>query len=436
MQSPIVIHLTRSHCLPDNIPLRSSNASASATPEQRFLSFVRTGDQGTIQALIQEYAARSYNQARRIIGRDDGAEDAVQEAYVLLVTTAKRYDGSVPFVAWLARLVNSAAIGYRRRLPRHKNFSGISDQGAAAMNDHAEKTGTTDWPDFEALRSALDSLPERYRNPLNMHYFGGLDLDETAAALGIPARTIETQLGRGLDRLRDKLLRAGFAVTSAGVISLFTSAPSFAASPAFLSSLTAVDRMIAVGRELNHGMFSAKNISLITGAKPFFAAIIGVIVLAAAATAVTISQAKIAPPLEHLGPLLFASLEAENMPMKPDMGGAVPGGWELWANGSRLAQTVEFGAAGSYRFEITAKGTIVDDVWPIMDLSIDQDAVGTFTVESLGWKTFICTVNVAAGEHQVAVEFMNDFVNQGLPGFEHRDLVVDKIVIYKMDDHR
>jgi RNA polymerase sigma-70 factor (ECF subfamily) len=146
-----------------------------ASPEERFLEYVRFGNKRIVQSLIQEFADRSYNQARRLIGREEGAEDAVQEAYLLLVSTANRYDGSVPFAAWLGRLVTSTAIDYRRRLRGHKNFSEMSDQGVAAMNDNANKPENVDETQIAMLRTAIDSLPERYRTPLNLHYLAGLD---------------------------------------------------------------------------------------------------------------------------------------------------------------------------------------------------------------------------------------------------------------------
>jgi RNA polymerase sigma factor (sigma-70 family) len=238
---------------------------ASVSPEQRFLNFAHLGDKGIIQSLVREYADRSYNLARRIIGRDEGAEDAVQDAYVLLVRTAKRYDGSVPFAAWLGRLVISSAANYRRRMHRHKNLTDLSDQGVAAMNDHAASAaGEAIQPEVEALRTALDSLPDHYRTPLTLHYFGGLNREETAQALGTPVATIAKQLARGLERLRDKLGRAGFAVTSAGVLTIFSSIPTYAAPPTLMASLTSVasERLLSMGGHISGHFLSAKTLTL------------------------------------------------------------------------------------------------------------------------------------------------------------------------------
>lgn len=218
-----------------------------ASPEQRFFQYARSGDKAIIQSLIKEFADRSYTQARRIIGRSDGAEDAVQDAYLRLVSTAHRYDGSVPFGAWLGRLVSAAAINYRqRRIGRHKNLGAMDARVASlnASNNDSQSTENLDPPEYDTLRAALDSLPERYRMPLTLHYFGGLDRNETAQALGISTVTVAKQLERGIEQLRAKLGRSGFAVTSAGLIALFLATPTYAAPPEFTAALSVTRRLL------------------------------------------------------------------------------------------------------------------------------------------------------------------------------------------------
>jgi RNA polymerase sigma-70 factor (ECF subfamily) len=271
----------RSPCMPD-VP---SHSNHPASPEERFLQFARTGDKKVIQELIGDFADRAYNQARRIIGRDDGAEDAVQDAYVRLVGTAKRYDGSVPFAAWWGRLVHTAAIDYRRQTQRQRRFSGSIEQGVSAMNpDHSATSESADPPELESLRAALESLPDRYRDPLTMHYLGGLSRIETAQALGIAEETIKTQLARGLEFLRAKLGRAGMAATSAGLVSVFASIPTYAAPATLKAGLAAAasERLIAAAQQVSQRIFSAKKVSsMAMGTGLFKAAVVGVIAVTA-----------------------------------------------------------------------------------------------------------------------------------------------------------
>lgn len=235
--------------------------------DRRFLEYAQTGDTAIIQSLVLEFADRSYCQARRIIGRDDGVDDALQDAYLLLVSTSKRYDGSVPFAAWLGRLVTSAAINYRQQLKRRFRWNEAIEHAVAAIDDPG-KQKSAEPPELDVLRAAIDSLPERYRMPLTLYYFGGLNQIETAQALGASSGTIASQLARGLDQLRRKLARAGFVATNAGVLAALASLPSYAASAelkaSLLATVTSSDHVLMAANQVS-SMVRAKRAELVKG---------------------------------------------------------------------------------------------------------------------------------------------------------------------------
>jgi hypothetical protein len=116
------------------------------------------------------------------------------------------------------------------------------------MNNQTTDSGPVEGPEIEALRQAFDTLPEHYRKPMTLYYFGGLNQGETAEALGAPLGTVAKQLARGLEHLRARLTRAGFAVTSAGLLALLTTIPTYAASPEFKASLIASRRLEIASR--------------------------------------------------------------------------------------------------------------------------------------------------------------------------------------------
>nr|MBA2481177.1 sigma-70 family RNA polymerase sigma factor [Planctomycetota bacterium] len=237
-----------------------------ASPEDRFLRYARERDAAELDALLQEYVGRCYAQARRITGRDHLAEEAVQEACLKLIATAGRYDGSVPFAAWLGKLVANAAIdqlrGTRRRA-RHER--------ASAREPVAAEPTASDDERFDHLRTALDELPERYRRALIIHYIAGLDHRQTAKALGVPTGTFAARISRGKDRLRARMARIG---STTGAVTLIDLAASpVAAAPQSLgpsvSAMTAqaVPTTIGVGAVVAaHPLVAAALAILIAGA--------------------------------------------------------------------------------------------------------------------------------------------------------------------------
>lgn len=280
----------------DNV---SQDGSRQDSANARFLQYARTGDKTILQSLIREFADRAYNQARRITGRADGAEDAVQEAYLRLVITAQRYDGSVPFAAWLGRLVSSAALNHRAQQNRRAQLSDQVKTGISAMQNHGIPSEPPERPEVEALRTALDALPDRYRTPLTLYYFDGLNQNETAQALGLSARTIATQLARGLEHLRKKLGRAGFAMTSAGLLALFASIPTYAAPPSLKNSLlsAASERFASLARKSSERMAAVKSASGLALKTGFLKiAPVAALATAAAVAYLSLSRAPLADP--------------------------------------------------------------------------------------------------------------------------------------------
>src|SRR4051794_4892755 len=96
----------------------------SDPPEHRFLAYARTGDPAILETLLRQHADQAFTQARRMLGRSDRAEDAVQDACVRLIASASRYRGTVPFAAWFGRLVHFAALEQRRLRGRHRRGLG------------------------------------------------------------------------------------------------------------------------------------------------------------------------------------------------------------------------------------------------------------------------------------------------------------------------
>jgi RNA polymerase sigma-70 factor (ECF subfamily) len=54
----------------------------------------------------------------------------------------------------------------------------------------------------EALRTAVSTLPEPYRETVTLRFFGELTLEEIARQTERPLPTVKTHLRRGLQRLR------------------------------------------------------------------------------------------------------------------------------------------------------------------------------------------------------------------------------------------
>lgn len=117
----------------------------------------------------------------------------VNEAYVKLVDQrAARWEDRAHFFAVAAQAMRRILVDHARTRGRVKRGSG---QKKVSLDSHAELAPEPQ-ADLVALDDALNRLaavsPDSIR-VVEMRYFGGMTIDETAAALGVSASSVERE---------------------------------------------------------------------------------------------------------------------------------------------------------------------------------------------------------------------------------------------------
>jgi RNA polymerase sigma-70 factor, ECF subfamily len=148
-----------------------------------------------IEALYRARLAAFRRVARGILGDDEAARDAVQEAFASAVRNRETFRGEGALEGWVWRMVVNAALMPRRAAAARPSISPAGDERAA--NGHAQ-------PDPQ-LRAAVAGLPERQRLALFLRYFADLDYATIAEALQIRPGTVAATLNAARRSLRTVL---------------------------------------------------------------------------------------------------------------------------------------------------------------------------------------------------------------------------------------
>ncbi len=159
------------------------------------------------EVLYERHGAAAFGLARRMLGSQGLAEDAVQEGYISLWRGAARYDparGSVR--AWLLGMVRNRSIDMLRRLGvderRRIAMAGFEDRIAAG--EEAE-TDLIRREEATRVRSALTTLSPDQRRVLELAYYGGWTQTEIAEHFNMPLGTVKGRARLGLAKLRSAL---------------------------------------------------------------------------------------------------------------------------------------------------------------------------------------------------------------------------------------
>jgi RNA polymerase sigma factor (sigma-70 family) len=128
------------------------------------------------------------------------AEDAVQEALLIVCRYLPSLRSALAFDGWLAKIVRRECLRLARRF-------GKPDETANIVEELPEPLSVR--PDHELrfdITRAIQSLPSIYRDVILLRDFEELTIREIAARLGIPVDTAKTRLYRGRVLIREHLL--------------------------------------------------------------------------------------------------------------------------------------------------------------------------------------------------------------------------------------
>jgi RNA polymerase sigma-70 factor (ECF subfamily) len=166
--------------------------------------------------LYRSHYRRVLGLCLRLLGRRAQAEEAAQEVFVKAYRAMDRYDPAQPFAAWILRIASNHCIDLIRRRAREPlGFDDAdADVEAAAGPEDGGEAALTGAQDAEAVRAAVDALPERYRLPVVLAYFEEASYDEIAERLGITRNHVGVLLLRARRALRAALMERELESTS------------------------------------------------------------------------------------------------------------------------------------------------------------------------------------------------------------------------------
>lgn len=181
--------------------------------EIELIVYAQKGDLDSFNRLVLIYQDLIYNQALRMLGESEPAQDATQDAFISAYRNLKHYRGG-SFRAWLLRIVTNACYDELRRRQRRpttplepQDEDGEEIESPEWMIDPVEQPeGQVERHELQAaIQHCLDELPLEFREAVTLVDIQGFDYTEAAQAAGKPLGTIKSRLARARDRLRDCL---------------------------------------------------------------------------------------------------------------------------------------------------------------------------------------------------------------------------------------
>lgn len=170
---------------------------ASFWPTERVISAAQQGDPDAIATLVCNSHAHVQRFARTLCSTPEDAEDAAQEAMIVLYRKIGTLRATAALGSWMFQIVRNECIR-RSRITLHRPTSAMTVEPSAEDAALARL-------EIERIVESIAELPSEQRTVLVLRDIQGLSGSDTAQALGLSRTAMKSRLHRGRKTLRSQL---------------------------------------------------------------------------------------------------------------------------------------------------------------------------------------------------------------------------------------
>ncbi len=173
--------------------------------DQILIEQLNASSMEAFSALYDKYAGMVFNFTLSILKDDCISEDITQSCFALMWSRRASIspDGNLP--AWLYVVARNAVFKeVRRQVTASKYLDYLSNRDEAETQESELTNGDTSVILAEA-EAAIDALPESRRKIYKMRFIEGLPVHEISERLDISPKTVETQIARAKNAIRQRI---------------------------------------------------------------------------------------------------------------------------------------------------------------------------------------------------------------------------------------
>lgn len=203
--------------VPDPAPVdvRCDPRADLPAAETELVLALQRGEDAAFARLVRDYASPLLATARRMLGNEEDAADALQETFLSAFRAIQSFEGKSRLTTWLHRITVNAVLMKMRSKKRccerpiddlvpSFTADGHHVEPPCPWSEHAMRMLQT--RESSALvRRAIDDLPPAYREVIVLRDIEGLSTDEAGQHLGVTANAIKIRLHRARQALRTLL---------------------------------------------------------------------------------------------------------------------------------------------------------------------------------------------------------------------------------------
>lgn len=174
--------------------------------EKQWIEAIRNGNEHALEELFLTYYAPLCKFVWRYVRSNHVAEELVQDVFANIWEKKEMLDPGGEIKTYLYQSAKNRALDHIK----HKKVVNQYRSKIAKTEKrivHQEPIQSEETAFVKAARNAIEELPERARQVYKLHRKDGLTYKEIAKVMKISIKTVESQMSRALNILRNRLSR-------------------------------------------------------------------------------------------------------------------------------------------------------------------------------------------------------------------------------------
>ena len=163
------------------------------TSDSQLVEAAQNGDLEGFGKLYERYYASIVWLAYAVLSDRHLAEDCAQEAFALACEKVSSLRQPQKFPSWVAGICRNVAHQWLKRKKKENLVDELPEISEQNNNDTIEVE--------KVIRSAVNELPEKYREPLILYYWNYMSYEEIGTILGICGSVVKGRLFRAKRKL-------------------------------------------------------------------------------------------------------------------------------------------------------------------------------------------------------------------------------------------
>ncbi|MEI6235880.1 MAG: RNA polymerase sigma factor [Planctomycetota bacterium] len=181
---------------------------ADRASDAELVENAQNGVRAAFDELVDRYYSVAVTAAYKILSSVDSANDCAQEAFLEAAGSLDELREKSKFASWIYGISYRKAIYVLRKSKLHSAAMDVKrDESRSVIrlgspSEQAEKVEK-----LASIRTALNDIPEIYREVIILKYVDGRSHSEIGHILDLSHAAVDKRLSRGKDLLRESLKR-------------------------------------------------------------------------------------------------------------------------------------------------------------------------------------------------------------------------------------